>query len=133
MLKHSAPQLLSRNNFTTPTYTAAIRQHRLLRRPRYVHRSARKTCVYSQRCPATVPSIWSPADRVALCRRHQNAGVGGTCSESSTRRHRKSGVDYTVLRSLQKYSPPALSSVTMELLNTQSLDKKSLLIHDHIF
>ena len=132
MLKHSALQLLSLNNSTTPTCIAAIRKHRLLRRPRNVHRSARKKFVYSQHCPATVASIWSPADRVTLWRCHQNAGVVGTCSESSTRRYGKPGVDHTVLRSLQRHSPPALSPVTMELLNTQALNKKSLLIHDHI-
>lgn len=141
IVKYSISQLLSYNQWLPPPCIPVIKQLGLLRRPRYVHRSSRNKFVYRQHNAASIPSIWSTTARVAPVGRHQSSGVIGHCSNhpplfplraASAGRNRNHGVDYSVLRSLQRLGPKDLSSATMELFNTQSLTNKSLLIYDHI-
>ncbi|KAI9525250.1 hypothetical protein NQZ68_009930 [Dissostichus eleginoides] len=48
MLKYSISQLLSLNNSSTPSSISVIRHLGLPRRPRYIHRSTRRSFVYFQ-------------------------------------------------------------------------------------
>ncbi|KAF3860818.1 hypothetical protein F7725_001073 [Dissostichus mawsoni] len=76
MSKYSIPQLLSLNNYTTPTCISAIKQFGILRRPRYIHRGSRRKFVYNQPCPpvSSIPSIWTT---VACLPRHHSADALG--------------------------------------------------------
>ncbi|KAK5894035.1 hypothetical protein CesoFtcFv8_010766 [Champsocephalus esox] len=62
MLKYSISQLLSFTNSSTPSSISVIRHLGLLRRPRYIHRSTRRSFVYFQhgQSIASICSIHSP-------------------------------------------------------------------------
>ncbi|KAK5923337.1 hypothetical protein CgunFtcFv8_000317 [Champsocephalus gunnari] len=72
MLKYSISQLLSFTNSSTPSSISVIRHLGLLRRPRYIHRSTRRSCVYFQH-GQSIASICSTQRTVAHLTHHQNA------------------------------------------------------------
>ncbi|XP_055022551.1 uncharacterized protein LOC129412584 [Boleophthalmus pectinirostris] len=126
----------------------------LLRRPRYIHRgSGRKFIFHLQTTGSAtnIPSLWS---HVARLTRHQSTVVSADIKTGNTARSRHSsasntarssltrldrrrgadsslrGVDFKVLRSVQRFTPQAL--VKFELFNVQSINNKSSLIEEHI-
>ena len=138
-LTYSAAQLLRIKSTISLGYKIplAIKELGLLCRPRYIHRSCRKKFVYNRRHEPCIPSIWTP---VAHLTRHQSAAISG-CSPcrslagntgrlSHTKQDTKRGVDYSILRPLQRHTTS--TNVKVELLNTQSLNNKSSFIQDHI-
>lgn len=129
MSKYSIPQLLSLNNYTTPTCISAIKPLGILRRPHYIHRGSRRKFVYNQPCPpvSSIPSIWTT---VAHLPRHHSADALGVNSTGHTELCGKRGVDSSLLLTLQK--PSISSTVKIELFNAQSLTNKSAFIQDHI-
>lgn len=135
MLNYSVTQLMKLNNYTTPSCISVIKQFGLLRRSRYIHRSCRRKFVFS-RSAHTIPSLWSDVRIVASQTRHQSAvalrtsSTGVSMTTLLTERDRKRGVDFSLLRPIQRLTAP--SNIKIELLNAQSLTNKSCLIHDHI-
>lgn len=79
MVAHSAAQLMSFNNCTTPSCASIIRQLGLLCRPHYVHRCSCRKFVYSQSYH-TIPSIWTAERTGVSCSHRLNAAALGTCS-----------------------------------------------------
>ncbi|KAJ4932443.1 hypothetical protein JOQ06_010865, partial [Pogonophryne albipinna] len=73
MLQYTVSQLLSLNKSSIPLSTSVIRHLGLLRRPRYIHRSTRRSFVYFQHGQTSIPSICSTQHTVAHLRRHQSA------------------------------------------------------------
>ncbi|KAK7879820.1 hypothetical protein WMY93_033509 [Mugilogobius chulae] len=105
----------------------------LPRRPRYIHRgSGRRFILSKQDDHSSITSHWSAVRSVAQQmrqqRRHQSTATAAT--DRALRPIRKPGVDYSVLRSLNKLDSKTF--VILEQLNVQSLSNKSGLIHDHI-
>ncbi|KAL6471391.1 hypothetical protein MHYP_G00200410 [Metynnis hypsauchen] len=126
MLNYSVSQLMKFNNFTTPSCISVIKQLKLLRRPRYIHRSSRRKLVYSNSGNA-IPSIWSAVRTVAPQSRHRNAAAAPTSNAGVpvatllTERDGKRGVDFSVLHPIRR--PSTLSNFKSELFNTHYLQK----------
>ncbi|KAI9537280.1 hypothetical protein NQZ68_026410 [Dissostichus eleginoides] len=114
MLKYSISQLLSLNNSSTPSSTSVIRHLGLLRRPRYIHRSNRRSFVYFQH-GQSIASICSTQRTVAHLTRHQNATPTAPLTLSPAHLHSQlhviPGADSTPLRLpthiTSHFSPPS--------------------------
>lgn len=137
MLSYSVEQLVNLNSFFTPACTAVIKQLGLLRRPRYIHRSSRKTFFCSQSSDGTtIPALWSTTRTVAPRTRHQNAvsyrrsSLDVSMATPLSELNGKRGVDFSLLRPVQRFVASSKSKI--ELLNAQSITNKSCFIHDHI-
>lgn len=88
------------------------------------------------RTNSAVPALWSVTRTVAPQTRHQSAlsyqrsSVGVAMATPLRGTDQKRGVDFSLLRPLQRLAVPF--SIKIELLNAQSITNKSCLIHDHI-
>ncbi|KAI9532833.1 hypothetical protein NQZ68_028532 [Dissostichus eleginoides] len=113
-LKYSISQLLSLSNSSTPSSISVIRHLGLLRRPRYIHRSARRSFVYFQH-GKSIASICSTQRTVAHLTRHQTATPNAPLTLSPAPLHSQlhgiPGADSTPLRLpthiTSHFSPPS--------------------------
>lgn len=134
MLTCTASQMLTLNNWTTPMCLPLLKILGILLCPRYIHRSSHQKFVHSRTAPA-IPSLYTTCSITSLTR-HQNALLLPTCCFGNvTARKRtgldgRSGVDFSLLRPLKRYSMP--ENIKMELFNVQSNSNKSGFLHDHI-
>ena len=117
-LRYSAARLLQLNNHSTPLCISVIKNHKLLKRTRYIHRGSGRKFVYFH-TGHSIPVLWS-AERTPTfrLRHHNNTDERAPCLQA--------------LAMTPESILTTQSNMKLTLFNTRSLNNKSHILNEFI-